>query len=448
MPGASVAIRTLAPQMLELLSQSIRFRSISGDEKPFVEFLAGVGERFGLRVDLWQTTEAEIESLWRGPWTQRGLGEGGLPAHKPLTGRPTLVLKLAGRGSGPNLFFNAHSDVVPAPHPEQWRHDPWAGAVENGLVYGRGACDTKGPLVAALWAMAALAREHPGGLDGDVLLEIVPGEEDCVGLGTMSSVARGYRADASIILEPTTNLPRCASRAGCRFTITTTGRSVHGTVKWLGRDAIAAAHAVQSVLAKMETRWNDRAADELFTLYPIARPMTIDTIRGGEWQGMVADRCTIGGYLELLPQDDPRERPQAFVRELRAGLASRGIDPATVSVAFTERYAGHRLAPAGDPLCAISRGAYEFHARRAFPGWAAFNSGCESGVRPGLYGTPTLVVGPGDIAHAHAVDEHVVFADIALAAEMFASISLGWCNSGLAPASDAQPVPAPKKESA
>ncbi|MEK6703767.1 MAG: M20/M25/M40 family metallo-hydrolase [Planctomycetota bacterium] len=421
---------------------------MSGDEAALVRFLAREGERLGLGVDLWQATEGEIEALWRGEWSRRGLGEGGVPAHKPLAGRPTLVLKLAGRGTGPSLMFNAHSDVVSAPNPELWRHDPWAGVLENGQVYGRGACDTKGPLVAALWAMAALAREHPGGLDGDVMLEIVPGEEDCVGLGTMSSVARGYRADASVILEPTTNLPRCASRAGCRFTITATGRSVHGTVKWLGVDAIAIAHAAMAVVSAMETRWNDRTADGLFAAYPIARPMTIDTIKGGEWQGMVADRCTFGGYLELLPRDDWRERRGAFVRELRGGLAGVGIDPQSVTVEFTEQYAGHRLSPAGEPLCDLASRVYEFHTGRAFGSWGAFNSGCESGIRPGLHATPTVVFGPGDLAHAHAIDEHVAIADVGLAAEMFGSLAVGWCNSGRAAASESCPVSPSKKESA
>lgn len=444
----SGAIADLAGEALRLLQESIRFPSVSGEERLFVEFLAREGERLGLGVDLWQSTEGEIEALWRGEWTRRGFGEGGLPAHKALAGRPTLVLKLAGRGTGPNLVFNAHSDVVPAPNPKAWRHDPWAGTFEGGLVYGRGACDTKGPLVAALWAMAALARTHPRGLDGDVLLEIVPGEEDCVGLGTMSSVVRGYKADASVVLEPTTNVPRCASRAGCRFTVTASGRSVHGTVKWLGVDAIAIAHAALGVVSAMETRWNDRTADGLFAAYPIARPMTIDTIKGGEWQGMVADRCSFGGYLELLPRDDWRERRGAFVRELRGGLQSVGIDPQLVAVEFTEQYAGHRLSPGGEPLCELSRRVYEFHTGRAFGGWGAFNSGCESGIRPGLHDTPTLVLGPGDLAHAHAIDEHVAIADVSLAAEMFASLAVGWCNSGRAGASDLGPVPPLKKESA
>ena len=70
------------------------------------------------------------------------------------------------------------------------------------------------------------------------------------------------------------------------------------------------------ILPALQTRWNDRAADPLFSTYPIARPVTVDVIRGGEWQGMIADRCVIGGYLELLPADEPAAWRERFINEL------------------------------------------------------------------------------------------------------------------------------------
>ena len=51
----------------------------------------------------------------------------------------------------------AHVDVVPAG--EGWSCDPWQGKVEDGLVYGRGVADDKGPAISALYAMKALRDE-------------------------------------------------------------------------------------------------------------------------------------------------------------------------------------------------------------------------------------------------------------------------------------------------
>lgn len=413
---------SIADVATRAIGESIRHASVSGQEGPFVRWLADFSASHGLEVDLWQAAEPELEAAF-----------GVLPPHKPLMGRPTLVARLPGTGIGPNLIFNAHSDVVAAPRPEEWTHGPWSGHVSGGLIYGRGACDTKGPLVAALWAMIALASDPDTRPAGDVLLEVVPGEEDCVGLGTMTSVLRGYRAAASIVLEPTNNIPRCASRGGCRFEIETIGRSVHGTVKWLGVDAIELMRHVQGALTEIELRWNERAADLLFGAYPIARPITVDQIHGGEWQGMVSDRCRVGGYLELLPGDDRERMMSRFSTELSAGLQSAGIEPERIRVRFTEQYAGHRADPMASPFCANARAVASEVAQAhvdapRWSGWSAFNSGCEAGVRPALHSTPTLVWGPGDLSLAHATDENIPLRDVRLAAEMFARLANKWCN--------------------
>src|SRR5262249_28494502 len=157
---------------------------------------------------------------------------------------------------------NAHADVVSPGDSAAWQHGPWSGDFVDGLVYGRGACDVKGPLTSALWAMLRLAQRPAR--RGSVLLELVPGEEDCVGLGTWTSILRGYDASAVVVLEPTENLPRCASRGGCRFEIEIIGQSVHGTCKWLGRDAIAAAAKMIPLLAEIEAEFANCEPDELF----------------------------------------------------------------------------------------------------------------------------------------------------------------------------------------
>ena len=80
-----------------------------------------------------------------------------------------------GSGNGTCLVLNGHLDTVPAEG--QWRHDPFDAHVEDGLMYGRGACDMKGGLAAMMSAfigMAPLADR----LDGIVRLVFVADEED------------------------------------------------------------------------------------------------------------------------------------------------------------------------------------------------------------------------------------------------------------------------------
>ncbi len=406
-PAMNALARAMAEPrgvMFRFLQDALKIPSVSGQEKTFTEFVAQWAAANGFQTDLWQAEESQLPP-----------GPAPFATHLPLHGRPTLVIKLAGTGRGPSLLFNAHSDVVGPGDVAAWTVPPFSGTFQNDRFISRGACDVKGPLASALWCMLALKHCFGNSLPGDVLLELIPGEEDAVGLGTLTSVARGHRADAVIILEPTENLPRPASRAGCRFVVTLHGRAVHGTVKWLGKDALALAPVVMQALAAMEQAYNHVSPDALFAEYPYQRPITLDSINGGRWQGMVCDECVLAGYLELLPRDDIQDWKKRFTADLLAGLPdadARG----RVAVAFTEEYHGHVT----DVQEAVCRAAMAAVAPWQDCPWAGFNSGCEAGVRWFLHGTPTLVWGPGTLGHAHAADESIGFSEVANAAELFA----------------------------
>ncbi len=405
--------------MRGLLADALRIPSVSGSEGPFTRFVAGYLRDAGLAVDLWQSTEADVA----------GRHPVAACKHLPLAGRPTLVATLRGTGGGRSLLFNAHADTVGVPDPARWAHPPFGGVEHDGRVYGRGACDVKGPLVSAIWAMLALRADPPA---GDLSLELVPGEEDCVTLGTLTSVARGHTADACVVLEPTEGLPRNASRPGLRFEVACRGVAVHGTVKWLGRDALALATAVLNALPQMEADWNT-GDDPLFASYPLARPVTVDTVRGGRWQGMVCDDCLVAGYLELLPADDPTAWQARFRSELTARLSADRWPAADLNVSFPESYPGHHLT-SEQSLCRMAVAAVEADAdaddnrRSSWPGWAAFNSGCEAGLRANLLGTPTLVWGPGSLARAHADDEFVPFDQVRAVARQFVRLARLWSD--------------------
>ena len=109
--------------------------------------------------------------------------------HVPFGTTPNLVA-LRGQG-GPHLCFAGHTDVVPPG--EGWRHDPFDAAVEDGTLYGRGACDMKG----AIAAFVAAASHAPA--RGTISLLITGDEEGPALDGTVRvlewMLARGGRAD-------------------------------------------------------------------------------------------------------------------------------------------------------------------------------------------------------------------------------------------------------------
>ncbi|HEV2005278.1 MAG TPA: M20/M25/M40 family metallo-hydrolase, partial [Candidatus Limnocylindrales bacterium] len=89
------------------------------------------------------------------------LGAVGVPAEvfEPVPGRGSVVARLLGDGTGgPPLLLLSHLDVVPAPA-HRWTHDPFAGDVADGYVYGRGAVDMKDLVAMELEIFRLLAAE-------------------------------------------------------------------------------------------------------------------------------------------------------------------------------------------------------------------------------------------------------------------------------------------------
>src|SRR4030095_1145143 len=97
------------------------------------------------------------------------------------------------------------------------------------LLYGRGSCDMKGGLVTCLTAMDALS-DLGLNLRGDVTLAATVGEENG-GLGALSTVLRGYRADAALITEPTRLALVPAQGGSLVFRLKIPGRSAHAAVR-------------------------------------------------------------------------------------------------------------------------------------------------------------------------------------------------------------------------
>ena len=121
-------------------------------------------------------------------------------------GTPDVLNLYARRGTGaPNLAFAGHTDVVPPGDASRWRFDPFAAEVAEGQLWGRGACDMKGGLAAAV--AASLRFVARGGVPGSISFLVTGDEEGPSINGTVKllgwALARGERFDHCIVGEPT-----------------------------------------------------------------------------------------------------------------------------------------------------------------------------------------------------------------------------------------------------
>jgi len=109
--------------------------------------------------------------------------------------------------SGPHLCFAGHTDVVNAGDEQAWSHPPFAGVVDNGILYGRGAVDMKGAIACFLAAAIGYLNDH-GGLRRGSLSLLITGDEESVAInGTRKLLAwlkqREEQFDGCLVGEPT-----------------------------------------------------------------------------------------------------------------------------------------------------------------------------------------------------------------------------------------------------
>jgi succinyl-diaminopimelate desuccinylase len=163
------------------------------------------------------------------------------PEHTATHPRVNVVGLMRGRHDRPAVHLNGHVDVVPPG--AGWTVDAFGGSVRDGRIYGRGACDMKAGIAAAVFAGAAIRRsgiELNGSLEiSGTVDEESGGFAGAAWLAKQGRLSRG-RVDYVIIPEPL-NVDRiCIGHRGVYwFEVETRGRIAHGSMPFLGTSAIA-----------------------------------------------------------------------------------------------------------------------------------------------------------------------------------------------------------------
>ena len=164
----------------------------------------------------------------------------GRPEHTAAHPRVNVIGSRRGRAPHPKVHLNGHLDVVPPGG--GWTLDPFGGVVRDGRIYGRGACDMKAGIAAAIFAADAIRRAGIE-LAGSIEISATVDEESggFAGVAWLAERRRLSHAeiDHVIIPEPL-NVDRiCIGHRGVYwFEIETQGRIGHGSMPFLGVSAI------------------------------------------------------------------------------------------------------------------------------------------------------------------------------------------------------------------
>jgi succinyl-diaminopimelate desuccinylase len=358
-----------------------------------------------------------------------------LPEHTARHPRVNVVGARRG-GAGPVVHLNGHIDVVPAG--EGWTVDPFGGVVRDGRIYGRGVCDMKAGLAAAVFAAEAIRRagvaqrgtiEISGTVD-----EESGGFAGVAHLARIGRIAHG-RTNAVIIPEPL-NVDRiCVGHRGVYwFEVTAHGRIGHGSMPFLGANAI---DAMGRVLHEIRERLQPALALRR-TAVPVvpdgARHATINinAIHGGQpvdgiQTPCVADLCRVVFDRRFLLEegfDAVRDEIAELVARVAAATPGVSFDVHELMVVHPTR------TPDDSPvIAAVDRAIREVLGRR--PAIVASPGTYDHKHVARIAGVPHCVAyGPGELELAHQPDESCKIDDMVGAAKVMALAALDLMGGG------------------
>lgn len=371
--------------VVRLTQELVRFRSINppGNEGEAAAFLAGTLRAAGLETEV-----LEVEP-----------------------GRANVVARLRGDGGRP-LVFTGHLDVVP-PGGQPWTHDPFGGEQVDGRIYGRGSADMKGGVAAIATAMIAVARSGARPR-GDIMLAATCGEE--AGMTGARALVAGRalpRGGRLLVAEPT-NLNVFHGEKGVLWLrVRALGRTAHGSMPWLGANAIG---AIARLIPRLEAYPFPYEESPLLG----APTLSVNVIAGGNKTNVVPDLCEIEVDMRTVPGQD-HEALVEGVRELAERTAREVHPEIRVEVEVDQSKGALETDPADDVVQATIAAVREV--RGADPAVGGVTYGTDGAhLGPG-FDMPVVICGPGANEMAHQPDESVPVEQLIQAAEIYVALA-------------------------
>jgi acetylornithine deacetylase/succinyl-diaminopimelate desuccinylase family protein len=362
---------------------------------------------------------------------------------------PVVAGHLAGSGGGRSLAINGHIDVVPVGDTSAWMHDPWAGEIADGRLWGRGAADMKGGVAAAMMAARAL-REAGLMLAGDLWLHVVA-DEEVVGFSTRRLIQKLPRVDAVIDAEPT-DLRIMPTEGGLiHFRIEFEGRESHAGNRYMsvhagglgeraGINAIEKALKVITGLQELERQWgNLRRHPMLPPGFNTLLPGVIVGGPGGGHDGQLTlisnpgtspNYCSVEYNVWYLPQErfeEIRDEIEAYVLDICSTDPWLRDHPPRFTWRLRNIFFPPVDTPPDHPFIQALAGSLGLLGLP--PTIEAFTAASELAwyAEQGIDGT---IFGPGRIAQAHSPNEYVEIDQLVAACKAMALTTAQWCGTG------------------
>ncbi|MCG3150617.1 MAG: Acetylornithine deacetylase [Verrucomicrobiae bacterium] len=364
-------------QVTELLSQLVACPSVN--PKSAAKFSPPLGEAGMVAL---------LEKLLRS-WGAS------IQIHEVHPNRPNLLATFPGKNPGRSILLDAHTDTVAV---DGMIIAPFTPTVRDGRLYGRGACDTKGPMAAMLLALRRILDE--AGQPPVTIYFAATCNEESGGTGAAALAKQNLRVDFALAAEPTDLKIVHMHKGALRVDIKTSGVAAHSSTPDRGVNAI---YKMCRVVARLEREVAPALAKQKHP--QLGSPtLSVGLINGGSQVNIVPEICSIQVDRRVIPGENQDE----IVRQL----------------AGDEHYEITEFYTALDEPADSPASKHVAAACRRVLGQAEFVV-APYATNAGIYhaaGIPALVLGPGSLAQAHTKDEFIELNEVVRGVDLFAEI--------------------------
>lgn len=324
-----------------------------------------------------------------------------------LPGRANVLGRVKGDGSQPSLIFSAHLDTMPI-GTRAWKHAPFAGEIEDGKLYGRGASDMKSGMAAMMLAAKRLA-DGTVPLKGDLILAFTAGESsNCLGAKRLVETGSLTDAGAIIISEPSSLQPLIVETGTWWVKAIAKGEPGHGSGVQAGTRG--SSNAILKLVDFIQ-----RLQDSSFDIpdHPLLGQPTISIglIAGGTAVNQTPDHAECAIDIRFLPSMAADKMLATLKTFAGTDISFETIDlkPAV------EISAEHPLVKLCQEVCAEQLG------KTAVPGGVFYYS--DAVILCPALNIPRVILGPGELGMSGSRDEYVEVEKLLKSADIFAAIA-------------------------
>ncbi len=311
--------------------------------------------------------------------------------QEALPSRNNIIIHFP-KANAPKLLIIAHMDTVSA----KGMDNPFAAEIKESKIYGRGACDDKGPLAVAVSTLLNLYIEGTGLAYDVTFAGTVDEEVTMTGASKLAEQLPDW--DLCIALEPTNLCIIKAHKGVYRFRVFTHGKAAHSSVPEQGDNAIHSMLPIINDLQAYGETIGNKADPEMGHSF-----LSFTQIQAGSSLNIIPDHCSLGVDIRILPDVDPA----MVAHNIQEIVGNRGT--------VQEDYGGNGIrSDVSEPLITKFMQSNTAEGGNAEALTAPFASDCSKLAHKG----PCIVWGPGDIAQAHKQIEYIDIAQLETACQI------------------------------